>query len=93
MGNLSSDAPISSSSRRRLVRLLVGLPVSDVERDLILETLARTHGNRTVSARLLGVSIRTLRNKITAYAAEGVDVPPHEGHGEIASQRPSVLAH
>jgi DNA-binding NtrC family response regulator len=71
-------APISSASRRRLARWLVGLPIRDVERDLILETLANTHGNRTVSAHLLGVSVRTLRNKITEYSAEGIDVPRHE---------------
>ncbi len=71
-------APISCASRRRLARWLVGLPIRDVERDLVLETLANTHGNRTVSARLLGVSVRTLRNKITEYSAEGVEVPRHE---------------
>jgi DNA-binding NtrC family response regulator len=43
-----------------------------------LETLANTHGNRTASARLLGVSVRTLRNKIAEYSAEGIDVPRHE---------------
>ena len=75
MGRLSHHVPISSSSRRRLARWLVGSPISVVERDLVLETLAHTHGNRTVSARLLGVSVRTLRNKITEYSAEGVDVP------------------
>ena len=78
MGRLSPHAPISSSSRRRLARWLVGSPISVVERDLVLETLAHTHGNRTVSARLLGVSVRTLRNKITEYSAEGLSVPRHE---------------
>jgi DNA-binding NtrC family response regulator len=61
----------------------VGSPIKDVERDMILETLCTTHGNRTASARLLGVSVRTLRNKITEYAAEGVDVPRHESQDEI----------
>jgi DNA-binding NtrC family response regulator len=46
------------------------------ERDLVLETLAKADGNRTASARLLGFSIRTLRNKIAEYSADGVDVPP-----------------
>jgi hypothetical protein len=36
-----------------------------------------------VSARLLGVSVRTLRNKITEYSAEGLDVPRHERRDEI----------
>src|SRR5205814_10696702 len=61
---------VSNASRRRLARHLVGLPLRDIERDLVLETLARTDGNRTVSARLLGLSIRTLRNKIIAYSAD-----------------------
>jgi DNA-binding NtrC family response regulator len=72
MASMSPHAPISCASRRRLA------PIREVERDLILETLANTHGNRTASARLLGVSVRTLRNKITEYSAEGVDVPRFE---------------
>jgi DNA-binding NtrC family response regulator len=72
----SPDLPISDASRRRLTRWLVGLPVRDVERDLVLETLASTRGNRTASARVLGISVRTLRNKIAEYSAHGIDVPP-----------------
>ena len=84
MERLSPHAQISSSSRRRLARWLVGLPISVVERDLILETLAETHGNRTVSARLLGVSVRTLRNKISEYSAEGFHIPRHESRDKSA---------
>jgi len=73
---LSQRSQISSASRRRLARWLVGCAIKDIERDLILETLAKTDGNRTASAHLLGFSIRTLRNKITEYSADGVDVPP-----------------
>lgn len=54
---------------------LVGLPVCEVERDLILATLRETGGNRTQAAGILGIAIRTLRNKISAYAADGHDVP------------------
>jgi DNA-binding NtrC family response regulator len=57
----------------------VGSPIKDIERDQVLETLAKRDGNRTASARLLGFSIRTLRNKITEYSADGVDVPPPGG--------------
>jgi len=70
---------ISNASRRRLARHLVGLPLRDIERDLVLETLASTDGNRTISARLLGLSIRTLRNKITEYSADGLEVTPAGG--------------
>jgi DNA-binding NtrC family response regulator len=78
MARMSPHAPISRASRRRLARWLVGSPIRDVERDLVLETLANTSGNRTETARLLGVSIRTLRNRITEYAADGIEVPRHE---------------
>jgi DNA-binding NtrC family response regulator len=61
---------------------LVGRTVADVERDLILETLKHCLGNRTHAANVLGISIRTLRNKLTEYAAEGVRVPPPNS-GEV----------
>lgn len=57
------------------VEQLVGLPVADVERDLILATLRQTGGNRTHAANLLGIAIRTLRNKINLYQTGGYDVP------------------
>jgi DNA-binding NtrC family response regulator len=55
---------------------LVGRTVADVERDLILETLTHCLGNRTHAATILGISIRTLRNKLRDYSASGVKVPP-----------------
>ena len=54
---------------------LVGRTVADVERDLILDTLDHTLGNRTHAATILGISIRTLRNKLNQYADEGTKVP------------------
>ena len=53
---------------------LVGRTVDDVERDLILETLGHTLGNRTHAAVILGISIRALRNKLRDYAAQGLAV-------------------
>jgi two-component system response regulator FlrC len=47
---------------------------------LILETLARTANNRTQAARLLGISIRTLRNKLAEYRLRGeLDLAPAAG--------------
>ena len=60
-------------------RALVGRTVAEVERDLILETLRHCLGNRTHAANVLGISIRTLRNKLNEYAADGVPVPPPGG--------------
>jgi two-component system response regulator FlrC len=53
----------------------VGRRMDEVERDLIIETLGHTLGNRTHAATILGISIRALRNKLRDYAAEGVVVP------------------
>ncbi|MBP2227729.1 DNA-binding NtrC family response regulator [Azospirillum agricola] len=61
---------------------LIGRTVADVERDLILETLTHCLGNRTHAANILGISIRTLRNKLKQYGDEGSTVPaPGEGSG------------
>jgi transcriptional regulator with AAA-type ATPase domain len=58
------------------MRSLVGRTVADVERNLILDTLEHHLGNRTHAANVLGISIRTLRNKLSEYASEGVPIPP-----------------
>jgi len=55
---------------------LVGRTMDEVERELILETLGHTLGNRTHAATILGISIRALRNKLRDYAAAGLPVPP-----------------
>ena len=66
----------------QVTRALVGRTVADVERDLILETLKHCLGNRTHAANILGISIRTLRNKLNEYADDGVNIPP-PGNGEV----------
>jgi DNA-binding NtrC family response regulator len=47
--------------------LSVGMTVADAEKTLIMKTLTHTRQNRTQAARLLGISIRTLRNKLREY--------------------------
>jgi DNA-binding NtrC family response regulator len=69
------DAPAMAPNQ--VVPLLIGATVGEIERELVLQTLARCDGNRTRAARVLGVSVRTLRNKIRQYSAQGVDVPAH----------------
>ncbi len=60
----------------------VGRTVSDMERDLIIDTLRHTLGNRTHAATILGISIRTLRNKLKLYGDQGFAVPPPASDAE-----------
>ena len=53
---------------------LQGTTLAGMERNLIIDTLKHTMGNRTVAAQILGISIRTLRNKLKQYEAEGFDI-------------------
>ena len=64
-------------SPHEIVPMLIGSTVEAIERELVLQTLARCHGNRTHAARVLGLSVRTMRNKIRQYATDGVDIPAH----------------
>lgn len=75
-----SDISLPSSSAadqtiEALRRILVGHTIAEVERHLILDTLAYCLGNRTHAARILGISIRTLRNKLNEYMEAGFSVP------------------
>ncbi|MBF0166846.1 MAG: sigma-54-dependent Fis family transcriptional regulator [Alphaproteobacteria bacterium] len=82
----SEGAPPSSAdadSADRPTQNLIGRTVADVERELILDTLYHCLGNRTHAANILGISIRTLRNKLKQYGEEGYKVPP-PGEGERA---------
>src|SRR3712207_9053427 len=65
----------SARTAEAVTRALVGRTVAEVERDLILDTLDHCLGNRTHAAKILGISIRTLRNKLSEYATAGLAVP------------------
>ncbi|WP_249695882.1 sigma-54 dependent transcriptional regulator [Stappia sp. WLB 29] len=84
----SPDARLAAdvaATAEAVSRALVGRTVADVERDLILDTLDHCLGNRTHAAKILGISIRTLRNKLNQYTDEGVDVPgPGEARVAVA---------
>lgn len=72
----SADPAVRAAQTAEAVtRALVGRTVAEVERDLILDTLDHCLGNRTHAAKILGISIRTLRNKLNEYEADGIDVP------------------
>lgn len=64
---------------------LVGKTVADVERGLIIDTLDHCLGNRTHAANILGISIRTLRNKLKLYSENGFNVPSPGESGHQSS--------
>jgi len=67
----------------------VGRTVADVERNLIIDTLLHCLGNRTHAANILGISIRTLRNKLKLYGDQGLEIPQH-GDAERPSHKTTV---
>jgi hypothetical protein len=67
------DAPDNSAQSltpSEVIPLLIGSTVEEVPRALVVQTLAH-------AAQVLGLWVRTLRNKIRLYAPEGVEVPAH----------------
>ncbi|NKB56625.1 MAG: AAA domain-containing protein [Alphaproteobacteria bacterium] len=76
-----SATPDLAGEEGRFVRRTV----AEVERDLIIDTLQHCLGNRTHAANILGISIRTLRNKLKLYSEDGLAVPMP---GEVDSLRP-----
>ena len=50
---------------------LAGLTVHEIARRLIIDTLRRTKNNRSHAAKMLGISVRTLRNKLAEYRGSG----------------------
>jgi DNA-binding NtrC family response regulator len=68
MLQLKTNSESSSDSSNKLI----GRTVESVEKELILSTLNHCLGNRTHAANILGISIRTLRNKLNQYSQEGI---------------------
>jgi DNA-binding NtrC family response regulator len=62
------DAPDPRPKEDSGVR--AGRTVREMERELIQRTLENTGGNRTQAARLLGISLRTLRNKLNEFGLQ-----------------------
>ncbi|MBW2608085.1 MAG: helix-turn-helix domain-containing protein, partial [Deltaproteobacteria bacterium] len=65
-----SDFDEFSDDTKIDVPLKAGITVRDMEKKLIVKTLEDVNDNRTHAAELLGISIRTLRNKLSEYRQE-----------------------
>lgn len=68
---LAEHIMIDGFQESRSLRLEAGMTIQEAEKILILKTLQHTEENRTQAAKLLGISIRTLRNKLNEYKVEG----------------------
>jgi DNA-binding NtrC family response regulator len=75
-GDVAPRVPVQEANA---VRLGVGTTVDEAERLLILKTLEATHNNKTRAADILGISLKTLHNKLKEYGAQQAD-----GQNEIA---------
>jgi DNA-binding NtrC family response regulator len=64
----------SSNSDEQLLYIPVGTSIAEAERWMIFATLKKCGGNKTRAAALLGVSLKTLYNRLNAYRAEGLEV-------------------
>ncbi len=60
---------------RACIAQLTGRTLALIEREFILQTLRYNQGNRTRASNILGISIRSLRNKIRSYRDQGESVP------------------
>ncbi|MFO1014487.1 MAG: sigma-54 dependent transcriptional regulator [Caulobacteraceae bacterium] len=74
----------ASMAAEAISRNFVGQTVAEMEQQLILDTLSHCLGNRTHAANILGISIRTLRNKLKEYSDAGVSIPPPQGAASAA---------
>ncbi|MGH6999567.1 MAG: sigma 54-interacting transcriptional regulator, partial [Phenylobacterium sp.] len=68
-------AQTAADAAEAVTRTFVGQTVAVMEQRLIIDTLSHCLGNRTHAANILGISIRTLRNKLKEYTEAGVPVP------------------
>ena len=75
----------ASMAAEAVSRGYVGQTVAAMEQQLIIDTLGHCLGNRTHAANILGISIRTLRNKLKEYTEAGVAVPAPQGMGANAA--------
>ncbi|MGE4518673.1 MAG: sigma 54-interacting transcriptional regulator [Desulfobacteraceae bacterium] len=69
-----SENEVSSSKPEHVAEDFSPKPLKEVEKEIIFRTLEETEGNRTHAAELLGISVRTLRNKLNSYR-ENMELP------------------
>lgn len=76
--SFDEDENINSNEEKEVesspLNITTGMTISKMEQELILKTLKEVNGNRTKAAEMLGITVRTLRNKLQEYKSKGVDL-------------------
>ncbi len=89
-GVMGSAVQTSAAEIKRIdaLRIPVGCNLADVERWMIFATLQKCGGNKTRAAALLGVSLKTLYNRLNAYRAQGLTMDYEFAVGESDADDP-----
>lgn len=82
---IDKPLPLSSISDADCLRIPVGTPLAEAERWMILATLRKCEGNKTRAAALLGVSLKTLYNRLHVYRAQGLESDHDRESIEVAN--------
>lgn len=90
----STELPVEiagAPSEGMIVKLAMGMPLREVEKEYILRSLRRNGGNKARTADALGISEKTLYNKLNRYAADARDrqAPPSEGGSDPSDSLPT----
>jgi len=87
-GGIGSDAVPPSAVLDGTIHFSVGATFEEIEREALLKTLAHFHNNKREAARTLGISLKTVYNKLLRYRSQGLigeDVLGEpEGNGRAA---------
>jgi transcriptional regulator with PAS, ATPase and Fis domain len=65
-----SPPPLSDSESPEMIRIPIGTTIEEAEKTLLLRTLEQTKNNKTRAADILGISLKTLHNKLKEYGAK-----------------------
>jgi DNA-binding NtrC family response regulator len=72
VGFRQDDAPVAAESDADTVRFSVGMTFEEVEREMLLKTLSRCGNNKSRTANVLGITAKTIYNRLLRYRAEGL---------------------
>jgi DNA-binding NtrC family response regulator len=67
-----TEEPVRTERGDNTLEVPIGTTVEEAEKNLILRTLEHTRNNKTRAAEILGISLKTLHNKLKEYGARDI---------------------